>query len=692
MTTPPPADSVVWATLAPNPELATQYAKTSVFITRLARVSCPEDEALLQGTLEKWGIDLQATLKEAPNLFQKAAQLLADPRGIIPLLGTPDHTLIVHSVRFFTDQGSDMQSCRGSADGETPGSDDEAEAPDAEDAPNDAGAARAIPTAKSQEAVGTAGSQAPAGSPASQDVTVLTPSMGKSASELAKAANARAKAAKATKTAGDAPKSGAGKNSKTGGVPIASGVSPAAADSDDEDDTNSTDKGAPGAATTTTVTATGRSKAADTGNVVAAAQTKITVKKPPLAQTYANVLMSSPQPALRGATSTASAAPAAITAQPEPNRYTSQMATPAVFSGKTLQLPGLVAKCAQMDYDRLPLASSMTIAEGVVVSAQNVDLVLCDDVPVDGPNAYFGTATGRVREYLEHASFVFGLKDGHNKMYVIIRGLTAEKQTSPLSERFRIIQCLDGLSVASLAPNAERSFISGPKKHLEHLNVINCNRAAPHKSQKAHPDTIQRVLGTPAADTAQHCLVAPVHLLGAESLTAHRARVRTSKDVSDRQRFELALQLQGAASCAGTYMAGKDIVIILKEAFTDEAVSQIKAMRGVSGVWCEVSPRRIQARINKNVATLDEVTTLKAPESGDVGVGFLEILIGPDADGEVWSRLAAEIGARVVGENNFLLCQVHMPFTALRPLLHKATKVSINGQEFVITISDNRRG
>lgn len=334
----------------------------------------------------------------------------------------------------------------------------------------------------------------------------------------------------------------------------------------------------------------------------------------------------------------------------------------------------------------------MDFAVAVELSQQNVDLVYCDDVPVDGPSALLGIASGRIREYIEHASFVFCLKDGHNKMYVIIRGLTTEKQTSPLSERLQLLQCVEGLHVASLAPNAQRSIISGPTKHLENLNVINRNRAAPHKAQKAHPDAIQRVLGTPAEDTAQHCLVAPVHMLGAEALSDRRARVRTSKDVSDRQRFDLALQLQNSGACAGTYLAGKDIVIILKEALTDEAVSQIKALQGVSGVWCEVSPRRIQSRINKKVATLDEVTTLKAPESGEVGVGFLEILIGPDADGDVWSRLAAEIGARVVGENNFLLCQVHMPLTALRPLLHKATNVSISGQEFVITISDNRRG
>lgn len=692
MTTIPSADSIDWSSFPPNPQHAADFVKSAVFVLSLADVSHPDDQLHLKVQLEKWGIDLLTSLKEAPNLFHKAAQLRNDPKGLIPLLGTPAHTLIVHSVRFFNDHGSDMQSCRGSADGDAQCSDAEAEVPDAEDALNDAGAASATPFAKSQEAADTAGSQAPAGPPASQEVTAQTPSLGKSAAELAKAASARAKTAKA-KTTGDGPKSNAGKTTKTGGVPIASGVSPAAADSDGDDaNPTSTDNGAPGAATSSTVTATGRTKAADSGNVVAAAQTKLTVKKPTLARSYANVLSSTPQPTLRVAPSTASAAPAATTSQPEPNRYTSQMATPAVYGGKTLQLPALIASSAQMTYDRLPLATSMTLSEGVTLSAQNVDLVLCDDVPVDGPNAYFGVSTGRVREYLEHASFVFGLKDGHNKMYVILRGLTAEKQTSPLSERFRLIQCLDGLNVASLAPNAERSFMSGPKKHLEHLNVVNCNRAAPHKSQKAHPDTIQRVLGTPAEDTAQHCLIAPVHMLGAEALSAHRARVRTNKDVSDRQRFELALHLQGSASCAGTYLAGKDIVVILKEAFTDEAVSQIKALQGVSGVWCEISPRRIQARINKNVATLDEVTTLKAPESGDVGVGFLEILIGPDADGEVWSRLAAEIGARVVGENNFLLCQVHMPLTALRPLLHKATKVSISGQEFVITISDNRRG
>lgn len=318
----------------------------------------------------------------------------------------------------------------------------------------------------------------------------------------------------------------------------------------------------------------------------------------------------------------------------------------------------------------LPLATAVTIEQAIALSEKGVDLVIVDDIRTNCPTALMTTAAGRLLNVYERASQVKVIRDGVGKSYILVRGLLREKCKSGITDRCQIVQAEPALSVDQLAPNPNRGFAFGPAKLFHGAGVSSINRQAVSKAGSVPDDALVRVEGDVTKLRGKECLSCTVEQLGSKTWAPHRLRLKLERGMDSATRLQLGLNVQARPDVAGTYVAGQDLVVVLKHVATDLVVKELGKLKGVYAAWAELPPIPVGKRADPDTPDHEEVKRVKAPTDAATKPVLLTLVNGTDINKDVADAVTSSLGGICV-EGNFQHLQLHLPVDKFDALLAK---------------------
>ena len=347
----------------------------------------------------------------------------------------------------------------------------------------------------------------------------------------------------------------------------------------------------------------------------------------------------------------------------------------------TFARPKVAAAAGLEPNAMLPLATAVTTEQAIALSEMGLDLVVVDDIRTNCPSALMTTAAGRVLNIYERASQIKVIRDGVGKSYIILRGLLREKCKSGIGERCEIVQAEPAMSVDQLAPNPNRGFAYGPAKLFHGAGVSSINRQSVIKAGGVEDDALVRVEGDVTNLRDKPCLRCTVEQLGSKAWAPHRLRLKLERGMESAARLQLGLKVQARDDVAGTYVAGQDLVVVLKNVATDVVVKELGKLKGVYAAWAELPPIPVGKRADPATPDHEEVKRVKAPTDAATKPVLLNLVSGTDIKRDVVDAITSDLGGICV-EGNFQLLQFHLPVDKFDAL---TTKTSATHDTYTIT-------
>ena len=329
----------------------------------------------------------------------------------------------------------------------------------------------------------------------------------------------------------------------------------------------------------------------------------------------------------------------------------------------------------------IPLATAVQVEEAIALSEKGLDLMVVDDIRTNCPTALMTTAAGRVLNVYERASQIKVIRDGVGKSYIILRGLLREKCKTGIEERCKIVQAEPAVSVDQLAPNPNRGFAYGPAALFRGAGVSSINRQSVSKAGSVQDDALVRVEGDVTNLRDKACLSCTVEQLGSKAWAPHRLRLKLERGMEATARLQLGLTVQARDDVAGTYVAGQDLVVVLKNVATDVVVKQLGKLKGVYAAWAELPPIPVGKRADPDTPDHEEVKRVKAPTDAATKPVLLNLVSGTDIKQDVVDAITSDLGGICV-EGNFQLLQLHLPVDKFDAL---STKISTTHDTYTIT-------
>ena len=655
---PPPADYEEWEKVAPNPNHLDAFMQSQYFVALVAHIA---DQSMAEDAISKlrsWSVD---PYKFKQREMASADRLLA---STTPFLGTQQHVEFINcvKVRLAPEVGSgsdgdndDVMSCKSTEDPSQKQSTTTDHVPSGDDA-----------TKKSDSAQDAAGASK----------TQTTDDAQESDDEH---------------SAGAAPDDDGAESEKTK-KPLTKPTLKSAAKSNVKHDKGKRESGKP------------------------AVGARLSKPKPDAAKnsepkTFAEVVtgaaksMSGKSATLVSAADTTkkkhvtAGAPSEVSAEPTEVKSTfrANVESKESIDVPMISIPQDVATAAGMTTLCLPSAMKPSILELVELSAsRGCDFAYREDVMTNVGSALLTASNGHMKGKLDRAGTIIVVRSGLKAQYVLLRDIQASPQTTPIDQRVSFLQTHKLLSVDTIAPCPDRAFITGEAQAMANAEVLSINRYSAKKSTVGPTDLI-RAVGNGEMVSREKCLVCSHEMLGDKKFCAQRVRIQLKHktaegaEVTERDRVAYGLELQQRENVLGVYLAGKDLVAVLNAPVTDNDVSYLKSVHSVFKVWCEVRPLPLQARINKAIPSVSEVTCVSKPDSTDVVVTEMQLVRGRNVPDAVWKAIANQLSIKLI-ISNFDMAQFHIPINIYQQHNKQFAEEQLyNFQDHTLSVSEMAR-